>query len=316
MTNREKAAAAAKRLRRFFGHFPQVAANLERIEQLFDYQCDDEEPEHIMLLGDPGTGKSTLLKRVVKQHPRVAHDDFTEVPVLYVQVPSNCTIKSLAGAMLLAMASPFWNKGTEEDRTFQLRTLLVTCRVRLIILDEINHAVDRGQSTSHKSVADWIKQLSTQVGVSLVLGGIRRSQQLLNANDQFADRFREVLELEPLGVGTKSQRDEFYRVMEAFEAVLEGVSHVDLKTDSMLAKLAFCTGGRLRDIRRLLVRSVELAGREPTLHIDGAVIERAFLQVIFKRAKPDQNPFSAMFRGLPLIQVGEPYAPTVDAMEV
>lgn len=307
--------AVTKRLRRFFGHFPQTTRILERIEQLFEYDCIDEEPEHLMLLGDPGTGKSRLLKRILQTHPRVRHEEFTEVPVLYVQVPSNCTIKKLPSVMLKELGSPFWSKGNEEDRTFQLLVLLKACKVRLIILDEINHAVDRGRSKTHESVADWIKLFSTQAGISLVLAGIRRSRQLLHANDQFADRFREVLELEPLGVGNESQFDEFFRVMEAFEGVLKDVSCIDLKSKEILTAVAFATGGRLRNIRRLLVRSVELAARESRFHISRAILERAFLEVIFTSAKAEQNPFSVKFRGTPLTLPGEPFAPTVRSQD-
>lgn len=315
MANKDTATRVTKKVRRFFGHFPQVTENLERIEELFDYQCVDEEPEHIMLLGDPGTGKSTLLKSVVRKHPRIEHDEFTEVPVLYAQVPPSCTIKKLAGAMLLALGSPFWNKGTEQERSVQLGKLISACRVRLIILDEVNHVVDHGQFKSHESVADWIKHFSTQVGVSLVLAGIGRSRQLLDANGQFADRFREVLQIEPLGVGDESQLEESFRVMEAFEAPLDGVPHCDLKSPDMLTKFAFATAGRLRNIRRLLVRGVELASREPDFFISEAILELAFKQVIFKKATPEQNPFSPKFRKTPLTLPGEPFAPTAREME-
>lgn len=311
----EKVTVVTRKLRRFFGHFPQATAAIERLEELYAYECIDEEPEHIMLLGWPGTGKSRLLKRLVLAYPRIRHEEFTEVPVLYAQVPSSCTVKKLPSVMLKELGSPFWNKGDEEERTFQLQKLLKTCRVRLIILDEINHAVDRGRSKTHESVADWIKLFSTQANISLILAGIYRSRQLLHANDQFADRFREVLELEPLGVGNESQIEEFRQVMEAFETVLEGVSHIDLKTDAVLSVLAFATAGRLRNIRRLLVRSVELAAKEKRFHINLAVLEKAFLQVIFKSASPEQNPFDPKFRGTPLTLPGEPFAPTARDME-
>lgn len=316
MSSKDKAVVITKKLRRFFGHFPQVDENMARIEDLLQYRCAVEEPEHIMLIGDPGTGKSTMLRCVVRKHPRIQHDEFVEAPVLYTPVPSNCTIKRLAGAMLFALGAPHWDKGDAEEREFQLHTLIPTMRVRLIVLDEINHVVDRGRAKTHESVADWIKQFSDRANVSMVLAGIRRSRQLVSANDQFADRFREVLELEPLSVADDDRRDEFFAVMEAFETVLDGVRHIDLKTDAMLTKLAFATGGRLRNIRRLLVRSVELASAERGFSITEDTIERAFLQVIFKGACVEQNPFSSKFRGTPLTRPGEPYAPNVREVEV
>jgi hypothetical protein len=299
--------AVVKKLRRFFGHFPQVAAHVSRLQLLMTYQCAGEEPEHLMLLGDPGTGKSTLLRWVVKQFPRVEHLEMTEIPVLYVEVPSSCSSKKLAGAMLRALGSPFWNKGDEESRTDQLKTLLAGCKTRMVVLDEINHVVDRGQEKSHEAVADWIKQLSGQAQVPFLLSGISRSRLLLEANDQFADRFREILELTPLGVGDEEQVTEFAVVMEAFEAMLEGIDHIDLKSEEVLRTLAFATAGRLRNIRKMMVRSVELVSKRPGSRIDLGILEKAFLEVIFKKATDQQNPFSKKFRGTPLNKAGEPF---------
>ncbi|MCK7491576.1 MAG: hypothetical protein MZW92_07665 [Comamonadaceae bacterium] len=49
-----------------------------------------------------------------------------------------------------------------------------------------------------------------------------------------------------------------------------------LTTERTLQQLAFATAGRLRDIRQLLVRSVELADRSPRRRIDQEVLGRAF----------------------------------------
>ena len=144
-----------------------------------------------------------------------------------------------------------------------------------------------------------------------MLAGISRSRLLLEANDQLADRFREILELTPLGVGDKAQESEFAVVMEAFEAMLEGIGHIDLKSAEVLRTLAFATAGRLRNIRKLMVRSVELASREAVPDIGLSVLEKAFLEVIFKNATAQQNPFSEKFRGTPINKAGEPFAPAL-----
>lgn len=305
---------AAKRVRRFFGHFPQVVVVRDRLVAAIEYQSKDEEAEHLMLLGDPGTGKTTLLRRICKSFPNKEHREFTEIQVLYAEVPAACNINKLAGAMLQAMGSLFWNKGGEEERTYQLKKLLLECKTRVVILDEVNHLVDRGQAKTHEAVADWIKQFATQSKVAFVLAGVARSRALLEANDQLADRFREVLELRPLGIGDKGQIKEFASVMKAFEQAMQGVAHIDLSSAKVLKPLAFATGGRLRAIRKLLVRAIELVAKEaaerrPAI-INLRILEQAFLQVIFKKATPQQNPFSTKFRGTPLIKAGEPFAPS------
>jgi hypothetical protein len=263
-----------------------------------------------MLLGQPGTGKSTLLKWIAEQYPRVQHAERTEIPVLYASVPANCNIKKLAGELLRRMGSPFWNRGGEEERTDQLMVLLKQCKVRAVILDEVNHLVDRGQHKTHELIADWIKQLATEAKIPLILAGVPRSRGLLAANDQLADRFREEIELRPFGLETADRRKEFATVMRTFSRVLGAIEHVDLHSPSMLRILVFATNGRLRVIRDLLVAAVDLAAVGQGKSIGLKVLEQAFLERIFKGAKPEQNPFSKKFRRTPLIKAGEPFAPS------
>ena len=307
---RHDTVAVEKALRSLRAAFPQVAQARNRIRKLIDYPWSGEEPTHLMLLGHPGTGKSTLLKWIAEQYPRVSHADFTEIPVLYASVPANCRILKLAGAMLRAMGSPFWNRGNEEDRTDQLMTLLTHCKVRAVILDEVNHLVDRGQYKTHELIADWIKQVSTDAEIPLILSGVPRSRTLLAANDQLADRFREEIELQPFGLETADRSTEFAMVMRTFSKVLGSIEHVDLHSPSMLKILVFATNGRLRVIRELLVAAVDLIAEGKANCIDLKTLEKAFLARIFKAAKPEQNPFAKKFRGTPLVKAGEPFAPS------
>lgn len=296
-------------LRGFFGNFPQVKLLIEHLQGLKDYTCKDEEPECLAIIGQTGTGKTTLLTKFVNRSPRTEHADHTEVPVLYVEVPARCTIKRLSGLMLRTLGSPFWNRGDEEDRTHQLLTLLEGCGVHLIILDEINHLADRGAAKTHYEVGDWIKQLSRASGKPVVLAGTPSASILWETNEQLADRY-EVVNLEPLSM-EQHRRDELRKVVETFQDLLHGLKVVDLTDEKYLKAIVFASAGRLRDIRRLLVRSVEIAQKEQCLTITRSTLAQAFLEVIYPGAKknPSRNPFDGRFDGHPLIKTGEPFAP-------
>lgn len=308
MNNVQVAAAAKRRLRKFFGHFPQVKPTLQRLEDLVAYQCAGEEPECIAIIGDTGTGKTTLIENFVQSKGRVEHQDFTEVPVLYVEVPAKCSVKMLAALMLRNLGSPFWNRGDEVERTDQLITLLNACKVRMIIVDEVNHLADRGAEKSHYHVGDWIKQLIRLSRLPVVLAGTSAASILWETNEQLADRFREQIVLAPLST-EKSRIHELRSVLGAFRGLMQDVPCIDITQAEHAKSIAFATAGRLRDIRRLLVRAVEIAANKPRFEITRSILSEAFLQVIYRGAEAKRNPFSKRFDGLPLTKPEEPFAP-------
>jgi len=308
-TNARLASPVKRRLRTFFGRFPQVQVALARLAELLDYQCDREEPECLVIIGDTGTGKTTLIENFVQSRPRTEHPEFTEVPVLYVEVPAKCSVKMLAALMLRTLGSPYWNRGDEVDRTDQLVTLLKACRVRMIIIDEVNHLADRGAEKSHYHVGDWIKQLIRASRLPVVLAGTQAAEILWNTNEQLADRFREQIILQPLSMESNKRLKELRSVLGAFLSLMKGVACIDITEEAHAKSIAFATAGRLRDVRRLLVRALEIAASQPRFAITRSTLALAFRQVIYRDAPNNRNPFSAKFDGLPLTKPGEPFAP-------
>ena len=218
-----------------------------------------------------------------------------------------CSNVRLAQAMLKALGSKFWNKGDEMELSSQLQELLIECKVRLVILDEINHLVDRGTAKSHHSVADWIKALFNTVKIPCVLAGIPRAKLLLETNDQLGDRFREIVEVAMLSVG-EGREGVARSALKAFSSLLTDLDCIDLSSQNVTRLLVFATGGRLRPLRKLLVRSVEHAFRKGDRRIDLIVLATAFAEVVYPNAPEDRNPFLPSFNGVPLTKKREPFA--------
>ena len=294
-------------LRRCFLNLPQTSGAIARLQQLAAHSCEGEEPEHLLLVGEPGTGKSTLLKKFMSAHPRVEHPEFTEVPALYTEVPSKTSIKSLAGLMLLNMGSDYWSRGDEVDRTYQLVHLIRACKCRIIILDEVNHLVDRGGAKTQYAIGDWIKQLGTSANASIVLAGTTRTQQLVWTNAQLASRYGEILTISPLSM-KDDRAAEFMGALQSLESLIRPMPSIELSNPTIAEKIAFATAGRLRSIRKLLVRAVEIAGGQQRPKLDLAALSQAFEQVIYPRAPAERNPFSPTFNGSPLTNLDEPFA--------
>lgn len=292
-----------------FVHFHHVKRVLARLEHMYEYQCMHEEAEHLMLIGESGVGKSTLLSNYARKHPVIEHQELTEIPVLYVPLGQAPSPKTMASTMLLALGDPKWNLGKEADLTARLVFLIKTCRVRIVIVDEVNHLVDRGGEKTLHTTADWLKRLVDATRVSFVLAGIPRSRRVLATNDQLRGRFREVIEIERFSVANARAEHEFRSVLNVFKGYLRDLPTVDISNKVMVRVFAFATDGRLRDIRRLLVRAVELAYAKPAPQLTTSVLAEAFRSVIYPGCPNERNPFHKQFNEMPLVKGDEPFAP-------
>lgn len=309
MSAPEKSIMIIQTMKRSFVKFPHVASLIEKLDQLAQRKWQDEEADNIFVLGDSGVGKSRLLKKFRGTHPPIIHTEYTEVPVLYVRVPPNGNASTLASAMLLALGSPFWDRGRIKDLTHQLLCLLKQCKVKVILLDEANHLVDKGGIKTHHYTADWLKVLLDEARIPMVMAGIPRAIRLLNANDQLRSRFREIIYIKPFSIATQTESAKFTEVLVTFTKMMAGLEVINLTEEKLQQKMLFATNGYLRDIRRLLVRAVELAFHDGSLKIKISTLEEAFRQVIYAGAPDERNPFCANFTNTPLIKSDEPFAP-------
>lgn len=295
-------------IRTGFIKFPYVEKIQNAMDRMYGYQCRNEEPEHLTLLGESGVGKSTLLVKYRDAHPVIEHEELTEVPVLYVAIGPSPTPKALASVILRALGDPKCDVGKEVDLTYRLIHLIKLCRVRLVIIDEANHLIDRGGEKTHHVAADWLKRLVDATRVSFVLAGIPRTVRLLEKNDQLRGRFREVIEVERFSVENEYAKMQFCGALSAFKKYLGELPALDISSATMARQFAFATDGRLRDIRRLLVRAVELAYRETQPRLTDGILAEAFRTVIYPGASDKRNPFHKSFNELPLVKAGEPFA--------
>ena len=298
-----------RQLRGCFAEFPQVETILFRLDLLIKEKFVNAEPDHLLLLGESGVGKSRIFEHFVSLHPRSETPEQTVIPVLYAETPNDCTPKKLATELLRAMGSPLWNKGNEQELTHQLLVLLKACQTRMVLLDEANHLVERGGAKSHYQLGDWVKLTARQARIPFVLAGTERTRELLNVNEQLRSRFRETVLLQPFTLATEVDALRTRSALKVFDTLMGNIDHIDISNETLASKMIFATHGRLREIRKLLVRWAEIGYRKETPSLTLKDLAQAFSEVIFPETPKERNPFLTDFNGLALSLSGEPFAP-------
>jgi Cdc6-like AAA superfamily ATPase len=297
-----------KKVKNCFVQHKSIADLLSRMESLLEDHAMGGEPEHLMVIGDTGVGKSRLLQKFAKKFPPVHHDTYTELPVVYVEVPSNCTPKKLLSEILATMGSPFAGRGDASQLTRQLKTLVGQCKVRMVLLDEANHLVERGTNKSFFQMADALKELANTSNLTLVVAGVAQTRALIEANDQLRSRFRDVIELKAFSAETPAHEAQFKGVLDALQGLLGPYGGTALSEPMRARKLLHACGGRLRELRKLLVRAIQTASTRANCKLTESDLHTAFRAVIFPGAAPDRDPFHKDFSGYPLVKAGEPFA--------
>lgn len=185
--------------------YPRIAEVIEDFEITRVDGKYSIEAQCMFLMGEPGTGKSTLIKMYAKRFPPEYTDNGDVIRVFTAEIPPKATIKGVARNLLAGLHAPRPGKGDTMEMTERLIELLRNCKVELIILDEFQHLLQRSVKRNFEEIGDWIKSLINATRIPIVLVGMPESKALLSANSQLARRFGILRTLKPFDYSVDSE---------------------------------------------------------------------------------------------------------------
>jgi ABC-type branched-subunit amino acid transport system ATPase component len=225
----------------------------------------------MMLLGDPGVGKSTLCERIEHEFGVASALDTEQnqiliKPCLRVEVPPEATIKSLAIELLTHLGL----EDTERLQHFSSTSLtrmiiqrLIVTQTQLIILDEFHRIIDQGQTPTKKKVCRWVNQLLNQTKLPILLAGLPEIETLINTVTEFSDRYPYRTHLRYFDFANKAATAQFHKVIEWIEhKVIEPAGFTErliLTQTSTFKAICLATDGRFRHLNMLLNDALTLA---------------------------------------------------------
>ncbi|AWY40136.1 MULTISPECIES: TniB family NTP-binding protein [Pseudomonas] len=288
-----------KKFKAFTVAHPQYCEALDTIHRSMEATRLRGEPTCVILLGDPGTGKTRVCDDILAElgPPTKKHtDDGVHIinPVIYCRVPNNATIKTLV-TRLLNCFETYTKYQSVDALEFRLFNILDTCQTVLIILDEWQHLLRGGTGRALQSAADWVKVLTDIYMGEVMLVGPPACELVIDQHQALADRFPYRARLSPFSLATPESYSNYLKLIRAFAIHLkESVGFIEippLTDEKLLLSFYAATGGNMRALRVLLNASLINALNRNDNNLTISDFSMAAGQVKLATRLTEHNPF-------------------------
>ena len=285
---------------------PQFEAGIEAILNVMKYR--GTKPFGVMIIGNPGCGKTFLLDTIKRMHPEIFTRRKTEVPFVCIDSPPEITPSTIYSEILEAMGDECADEGTVKSLRRRIKKLTKNLDTKLLGIDEAHHFLPSSGLTKTSTVLKVIKWLMNNTEVPLVLAGKPDAKSLLDFDDQLKDRFLEVVKLESFSCVTLDKSldsadffDGLFSVfprkttgMEFLEESENDDGEIEYKLNnnfSNLLRFILATSGNPRLINKMLLEVIESTNKDDVLAI--ADFAEAWDKTLKSKMEFHFNPFTA-----------------------
>ena len=255
-TYSDAAIEAGKRIERVIVSHPGFARAKEQLMRLSDRAHKLRDPGGMVLTGESGTGKDSLIEEMMTLLPTSELLNSSQRPLIVAHSDSVPSIGDYTTKMLMRLGYPFAKFGNtdNQERREVLISAIAGCRVQLLLINEFQHIVEGRRDKSGHNMTDWFKRLYDDTRIPMVFLGTPAMERALQINEQFASRFSGRYRLRPL----ENSRD-FLGVLKAFDSTTSDLAPTGLENAIFSHRIHRATGGVMRPLKRLIKEAVMLA---------------------------------------------------------
>jgi hypothetical protein len=181
----------AKIQSRRFTEFPRCRVILDNLHEQIQQQAGTIKP-NILVWGGPGQGKTTIMKKHLRDHPAVfkEQEGVRCMPVVGMEMPPMCDVKWLYTHMLRAIDARITNsRGSIPDMAERIFKLYKLIGVRQIVIDEAHNMLVGGDK-QQRTMLSVMRHMSNELEIPIVLFGTQDAREALMHDPQLTRRFR------------------------------------------------------------------------------------------------------------------------------
>lgn len=203
-------------------HYPNIQKAKNKLKEVLELNSFLAEPECVLLTGDSGSGKTSFIKQFVSHYPVIYDDEVDIRTVIYVEIPSQASIKDLCIVILKAFDDPVDNsKLTKLVLVEKVINFAKLAKTKLLILDEFQHLTEKSTLTKVDNLANWIKNFINVTRIPVLIVGMPESEYVLSENAQLSRRFYTRYKLEFFSLATSRDVGVYYKFLKNLSGQLD-----------------------------------------------------------------------------------------------
>jgi hypothetical protein len=274
---------------------PRMQAILDKIDYCRDHSKRALESIGMLVMGERGTGKTTIINKYVERYPIKRTKTSTIIPVLRIRIPVPATVGGLTACLLTALNDPFTKRGAIIVQTLRVYGLVNKCRVEVVMFDEFQHFSERESFKLIRTVSDWTKNFMGETKMPIIFFGTLKAKEILDGeeNEQLKRRFPFRVILKPFGWETEEDQDYFRKFLEKLDEALPLPELSNLADPDMAYRICYATGGIMNEIMRLIRAAAVLALQRDLKKIDLDLLSESFAENLATNAPHLENPFKS-----------------------
>lgn len=218
--------------------YPRAHRVLDALEDLVNMPKTLRMP-NILLVGDSGNGKSTIVKSFRERHEAYVEQGGTPVvPVLVAEMPSEPSESRFWSSILDSLMVAHRPADNVQRKEAQAMSILRCCETKVLIVDEI-HNLLFGHARQQRQFLGVLKNLSNRLQIPIVAVGTRDAIRAIHTDTQLSSRF------EPVALPRWELNREYLMLLASFERLMPLAELSSLGSKELAIRIFSMSGGTI-----------------------------------------------------------------------